>query len=93
MEKRVIITSIQIKTANKTKVLDKNEIKKFCRERVQISVKEIISDAHLNGGSTKNEQQQLKVKDISKVNRTDLIYVFQSLKFRHKFSVIHFILD
>lgn len=67
MEKRVIITNIQIKTADKTKVLNKNEIKNFCRERVQINVTEIVSNTYALNDNTKNEQQHL-IKDRSKVN-------------------------
>lgn len=50
MDKRAIITGIQIISNEKTDVLNRIQIKKFCKEKIQISILESV-----NSSSHKNE--------------------------------------
>lgn len=46
MDKRVVVSRIEIISAGETGLLSKKQIEKFCREKVRIRIKENVGSAH-----------------------------------------------
>lgn len=71
MDKRVIITSIEIISEKKTKLLSEYEIKEFCEKKVQINVTESVADI-LMDNANENSQNSHKSKVNNTINFIDL---------------------